>query len=823
MTEQPEEELPQDWRTLGPEAKEALLRRLRAQYITKGLGGPRKWRSQARPKQLPPDDAGHWLADSNGFTCGCGGPDDGWNIWMFLAGRGTGKTWAGSQWIIEQAFRHPESVWAVVAPTFRDVRVTCFEGSSGIRKQLEAGEELQWRRNELRLDLINGSIIYGYSADQPERLRGSNLWGAWCLAQGSKVSTLRGDIPIEQVCAGDYALTRSGWRKIVAQRLTKRMTPVMEVTNSDGRKLRCTPDHKIFADGAWCDAEQLRPGATLLSCLRNSSKDHLLGVTGKVSAGTMTTRWAATGAVPVSCWPSLSGAGTMVLSRTDLKFITGITTESTTISRTWNSQKYTSTGKSTAPKTDQRRTRQRSRQSAWLEHLLSGLRESRNSVYARTAVSSMRAVPHTPDSVIRTAGLHSTVVRTVKDSGWSDVYDLTIEGEHEFFANGMLVHNCDEMSSWNYEETWYEGLVPALRIGSHPRVLITTTPRPTRLIRDLWGRRDGTVHITTASTWENAANLSAAALDELRRRYEGTRLGRQELEGELLEDLEGALWRRSDIDAARVKPGEVPDLTRVVVAIDPAVTSGEESDETGIVVAGDDGRGHGYILADWSMTGTPEQCMRKAVQAYNHYRADCIVAEVNNGGDFVGSVLRAVDPDIPYHQVRASRGKAIRAEPGSALAEQRRLHHVGSFPELEDQMCAMIPGISAGPDDRVDAAVWAITELRGLSQASWLTAYGAQRCLVCEHAYPASLKACSRCGTENPAEADRDSPGDEAGQEPGPAPETEDRAAGGWAAVYRLRRCSNGHAYSETLTGGCPKCKSGALGYLRQHGKIVGR
>jgi phage terminase large subunit-like protein len=369
------------------------------------------------------------------------------------------------------------------------------------------------------------------------------------------------------------------------------------------------------------------------------------------------------------------------------------------------------------------------------------------------------------------------------------------------------------MGSFAYEETWYEGLVPALRIGEHPRVMVTTTPRPTKLIRDLYSRRDGTVHTTTASTWENAANLSAAALDELKRRYEGTRLGRQELEGVLLEDLEGALWRRSDIDAARVRPEDVPDLARVVVAIDPAMSADEDADETGIIVSGEDGRGHGYVLADWSMQGTPEACMRRAVQAYKHYNADCVVAEVNNGGDFIGTVLRTVDPNLPYHQVRASRGKAIRAEPVSSLAEQHRLHHVGNFPELEDQLCSFVPGIAGPSPDRLDALVWSVFELKSLSQSSWLSAYGAIRCTQCEMAFRGSA-TCPRCGADAPASPD--------GGSFSPEGAGEDRSMGGWASVYRLARCSKGHVYSER-SGGCPQCRSGGLDWLRAHGKPGGQ
>jgi len=437
----------------------------------------------ARTKQLPPDDPRHHFPDDAGHRCGCTGVDNDWMIWMVQAGRGWGKSAVGSNWLVHQAVIHPGSEWAVFAPTFRDTRKTCIEGSTGILAAFQPGELDNYRRNELQVILTNGSVIYGYSADQPERARGANLWGAW----------------------------------------------------------------------------------------------------------------------------------------------------------------------------------------------------------------------------------------------------------------------CDELGSWRYDQTWHEGLVPALRKGENPRIVVTTTPRPTPLIRSLVARTDGSVHLTRGSTWENRAHLSRTALAELERRYAGTRIGRQELEGELLDDIEGALWQRADIDAARIGPDALPDLARVVVAVDPAVTSGEESDETGIVVVGEH-KSHGYVLADYSMRGTPLACMRRAVRAYHEHAADSIIGEVNNGGDYIGSLLMTVDPQVPYRTVRASRGKAVRAEPVASVYEQHRVHHVGSFPDLEDQMCTWMPDSGESPD-RVDALVWAITELHGLSYGSWHDAYGMVACEHCGEAYMTAIHTdrCPHC------------------------------------------------------------------------------
>lgn len=303
----------------------------------------------------------------------------------------------------------------------------------------------------------------------------------------------------------------------------------------------------------------------------------------------------------------------------------------------------------------------------------------------------------------------------------------------------------DELGSFKYEDAWHQ-MQFALRIGQHPRIYVTTTPRPTKLIRSLFARDDGSVHVTTGSTRENEDNLSDSALAEMERLYAGTRLGRQELEGELLEDIEGALWTMADIDATRVRSEQMPDLVRVIVAIDPAVTSGEDADETGIVVAGEGDDGEGYVIADLTLRGTPDQCMRKAVGAYHRYQADCIVAETNNGGDYVQSLLRTVDPQIPYRKVTASRGKRVRAEPVSALYEQHRVHHVGSLPELEDQMVSWVPDSLEASPDRVDALVWALTELKGISVGHWISAYDVEYCTSCLEPFVRAGKTkCPHC------------------------------------------------------------------------------
>ena len=266
---------------------------------------------------------------------------------------------------------------------------------------------------------------------------------------------------------------------------------------------------------------------------------------------------------------------------------------------------------------------------------------------------------------------------------------------------------ADELAAWRYPEAW-DQLMFGLRLGDHPQAVVTTTPKPTPLVKALVAAK--TSHVTRGSTFDNAANLAPSALQMLKEKYEGTRLGRQELEAEILGDLPGALWSLATLDAYRLR--EAPQMGRIVVAVDPAVTATEASDEHGIIVAGlADQRG--VVLEDASLSGSPNEWARRAVSLYRSWNADAIVIEVNQGGDMVAHTIRTIDPNVKIREVRASRGKHVRAEPIAALYEQGRVAHVGSFPELEAQMTQMTTNgfEGEGSPDRVDALVWAMTEL----------------------------------------------------------------------------------------------------------------
>lgn len=288
---------------------------------------------------------------------------------------------------------------------------------------------------------------------------------------------------------------------------------------------------------------------------------------------------------------------------------------------------------------------------------------------------------------------------------------------------------CDETAKWRYAQDTWDMLQFGLRIGEQPRQLVTTTPRPIPILRKLLaeeGKPGGTT-VTRGRTFDNSANLAASFVGQMKRRYEGTRLGRQELDAELLEDVQGALWNRSMLErrnpanpkAAGMSiddAGKVPPLRRIAVGVDPSGSSGDEekeSDDIGIVCVGLGDDDVFYVLEDASSPGSPLEWGRAVVGVYKRRDADIIVGEVNYGGAMVEYTIRTIDRRVNYKAVNASRGKIVRAEPVAALYEQGKVRHVGEWPELEDQMCGMTrEGYEGrGSPDRVDALVWAITEL----------------------------------------------------------------------------------------------------------------
>jgi len=268
---------------------------------------------------------------------------------------------------------------------------------------------------------------------------------------------------------------------------------------------------------------------------------------------------------------------------------------------------------------------------------------------------------------------------------------------------------CDELAKWRHAEATFDMLQFGLRLGRRPRQVITTTPRPIPFLKRLIA--DPRTALTHAGTQANAKNLAPAFLETIVKRYEGTQLGRQELDGEIIEERAGALWTRAGLEACRV--AVAPPCARIVVAVDPPGSAGKDSSACGLVAAGRHGD-NVYVLADETAAGlSPAGWAAKAIALWRRLEADCLVVEVNQGGDMVRAVIRSEDPNVPVTAVHASRGKYVRAEPVAALYEQGRVKHVGVFRDLEDEMCDFGPdGLSSGRSpDRLDALVWAVAAL----------------------------------------------------------------------------------------------------------------
>lgn len=300
----------------------------------------------------------------------------------------------------------------------------------------------------------------------------------------------------------------------------------------------------------------------------------------------------------------------------------------------------------------------------------------------------------------------------------SGAIGLTFSAQEPDALRGPQCHKLwgDEVASWPSAMAWDNAML-GLRLGEAPQAIATTTPKPKALIRRLL--KDPRTVTTRGSTFDNAANLSEAFLEDMRAAYEGTALGQQELYASILDEAPGALWKRASIESQRITQADLddlfPDLGQVIVAVDPAVSGNEGSDETGVVVVGSSPAPwqtrQGYVLSDLSLRAHPDAWAQVVVNAAQSWEADEVVAEANNGGELVSLVLRTKAPGLRVRLVHASRGKRPRAEPVAALYEQGRVHHVGVMEALEDQLCNWVPGEPGDSPDRMDALVWGLSAL----------------------------------------------------------------------------------------------------------------
>lgn len=642
---------------------------------------------------------------------------------------------------MNQTLKHPydrhgvPTEWLVIAETLSDARVICMEGPAGILRVLERRKiKHRYKMSPRPMVLFpSGSRLYTEGADDPDVGRGYNASGAWldeiCVAKGELVTTIRGRVPVELVRVGDRVITRGGAARVTFAGLTRRCTRILEVRTSAG-SVRVTPDHQVWANGRWVEAQYLAPGDIMATCATNmknlSLAKRLPSMTGTVSAGTTTNEWATTSTAPVPFSIDASGPRSMVPSQMATKSIMSIGLDGMFDWRTLSfcpdrtievSQELS---EKMWPGNRTRPLRQPLSISLPIGSDVNLVRSS-----ARSAGNSTSARGCGPSTATRTVEQRLDVKRTralvtsVVEVEPSDVYDLTVEGDHpEFYAGSgqLLVHNC----KWKYPKaSWDAGIMPSLRadlMGDHPRAFVTTTPKPVNIIQEWADRKDGSVHIIRGSTFDNRSNLSALVVEELQRRYEGTLIGRQELYGEIIEGFEGALFSRLDIENNRVDT--LPDdIVGTVVGIDPSLTG--EDDEMGIVVVSRSRSNHLYVLADRSIMSVGRQAALEAWRVVWEWGADRLICETNLGKRWMQQVFEDAYYELvnqglfergtkpPMVAIDAKTGKRTRGEPVAMRCEQGRLHCVGRFKELEDQMATFVSWGQRDSPDRLDALVHA--------------------------------------------------------------------------------------------------------------------
>lgn len=655
-------------------------------------------------------------------------PTGDWDGWLILAGRGFGKTRTGAEAVIDEAQSGRSKRIGLVGETSADGKDVMVNGESGImacsppwfKPKFVAGSS----NGRPKLTWPNGAIATLYDAREPEQLRGPQH--DFCFVAGTLIEAAQGHIPIERIQPGDQVRTRKGWRTV--RGIGHRQDSVGKVSFSTGAVLCGTADHPIYTPAGWRGMAELTAGEVV--CARDVSN-------GAANAGTATPGHISNIAAPRH-WAGQTVTACIVRFGRTLTVLLRRATMSTTKTATFSTMRWTTSNAYPAGPTW--------RFTPLLRQFLGQIGRQclrflplaptaaatcidapfvplTDASPARARMPSGRARPSGNASAAAQVSSHApatiaaSVVSTWADAGRQTVYNLQVDGEPEYFANGVLVHNCwfDELAKYRYAQACFDQAMFGLRLGKHPRWLATTTPKNIPLIKDLIAREGkGGVIVTRGKSDDNLGNLAPSYVRNVIEKYRNTRLGRQELNAEILEDTPGALWSRRALDENRVE--KAPKLVRVIVAVDPPATSGETANECGIVVVGVDETGRAFVLDDWSTQATPDEWARKVVAAYRLHNADLIVAEINQGGEMVEAVIRSVMPSAPYKSVRATRGKYIRAEPISALYEQGRVKHVGTFTALEDQMVGFTPERAADRSngyspDRVDALVWGLTEL----------------------------------------------------------------------------------------------------------------
>lgn len=663
------------------------------------------WRFWARPNQLAPEGD--------------------WRTWLALAGRGFGKTEAGAQWIRQRVKAGARNI-ALIAETQKDLEEVMV---ARLLKISPPDEMPRVRYKPVRLTWPNGAQALGYNGTEPDQLRGPEFDTAWidelCLVSGTMIATGTGLRPIEAIRPGEQIWTRKGLRPVVNAWMSSPSAEVWEITTAKNLRLIGTANHPVWTEGnGFTPLRSLQIG-DMLAVWENNAPNAPNGggrrgiftaITTAIAQGSSCTGRSISRLMArlMRRWMSIMSMATRLITTLQISppslvaNICGsmgpVGSNFGTLSAVERTRKKPFGGSELHGKSPVH----------FAESLFSQL-ECGPSFAAQTA-----ELKHFANETPVTAS--DTLASLRRLPRRAAVYNIEVAGEPEYFANGILTHNC----KYRYARETWDMLQFTMRSGTDPRVFVTTTPRPIPVLREIIA--DPSTVVTRGSTMDNAKNLAPAFMKAVIAKYEGTRLGRQELNAEMLDDVPGALWTRDMIDAKRVKAA--PDMRRIVIAVDPSGTAGAGSegqgDDVGIIAAGLGTDGRGYVLEDYSCNLSPDGWARRVREAYTAHKADRIVAERNFGGAMVEAVIKATDKTLPVTVVTASRGKIARAEPIAALYEQQRVSHVGSLPSLEDQMCAMTPSgyVGEGSPDRADALVWALTELMLTGSSYNLAAWG---------------------------------------------------------------------------------------------------
>lgn len=675
-----------------------------------------EWWWTSRPEQIPP-------------------PGD-WFIHLALAGRGWGKSRAGSEWLIDRTQLHPTdrhgtpTEWLVIAETLADARTICVEGPAGLLRVLERREIRYKYIKHPKPTILVGkdeTKIYFEGADDADVGRGYNAAGAWldeiCIAEGEPILTEYGLVPVEQVAVGDLVMTRNGWHPVTSARRTARDVPTVGIVTDEGT-VRVTPEHKVWTTRGWVQAQGLRPYDMMLSWQQQMELSPPPPPTPQLSTSGAASVGISTGALAITTTgtgsSSIAPSGLLLTDRfpTGMRSTTSTGSGGMTVSTILSFLLSLSIGPSLRANAPTWRGWRAVPSERAEGSLTTGSVDSPAMWSARNVAPSFSPQECGPSSAPPGAPIY-TAVRQLRRAGTANVYDLSVDGKPEFFAGPgrLLVHNC----KWKYlKESWEEGIMPSLRAdlaGDHPRVFVTTTPKPVDLIREWVARTDGSISLVRGSTFDNRANLSAMTLAEMEKRYAGTTIGRQELYGELIENMDGALFKFTDIE--RHRGLDIPELeVSRVCAVDPALTG--EDDEMGIVVASRDPDNHIHILADESTMGSGRPAALHAWRTFARWECDVLLYESNLGKVWMAQVLEDAYKELmktgmfpdrstpPMKAVDSKHGKKTRAEPVAMRYEQGRIHHVGRFETLENQMVEWDPMTAKDSPDRLDALVHAV-------------------------------------------------------------------------------------------------------------------